>query len=124
MLCASPSSAMPSRRARVVCALAGVIATFWPTSALTSVDLPALGAPMTATRPHFSVMHEHRPVRDVGWRGASRPAGAVMVSRPCFAHSGQHENVLTQRENQAYFLMSSSAAHFSSSLLDFVSARA
>ena len=27
------------------------IATFWPTSALTSVDLPALGAPITATRP-------------------------------------------------------------------------
>ena len=33
------------------CALGLTIATFWPTRALTSVDLPALGAPTTATRP-------------------------------------------------------------------------
>ncbi len=45
------SIAMPISRARVVCALALTIATFWPTSALTSVDLPALGAPITATNP-------------------------------------------------------------------------
>ena len=38
-------------RARVVCTL-GAIETFSPTSALTSVDFPALGAPMTATKPH------------------------------------------------------------------------
>ena len=43
--------AMPISRARVVCALALTIATFCPTSALTSVDLPALGAPITATKP-------------------------------------------------------------------------
>ena len=42
---------MPISRARVVCALGVTIATFWPTSALTSVDLPALGAPITATNP-------------------------------------------------------------------------
>jgi hypothetical protein len=42
--------AIPIRRARVVCALALTIATFWPTSALTRVDLPALGAPITATK--------------------------------------------------------------------------
>ena len=47
----SPSIAMPISRARVVCALGLTIATFWPTSALTSVDLPALGAPITATKP-------------------------------------------------------------------------
>ena len=45
--------AMPSMRARVVCALGLVMATFWPTSWLTSVLLPALGAPITATTPHF-----------------------------------------------------------------------
>ena len=50
-ICASPSMAMPISRARVVCALALTIATFCPTSALTSVDLPALGAPITATNP-------------------------------------------------------------------------
>jgi hypothetical protein len=37
----------------VVCALGLTIATFCPTSALTKVDLPALGAPTTATTPHF-----------------------------------------------------------------------
>jgi len=36
---------------RVVCALGLTIATFWPTRAFTSVDLPALGAPITATKP-------------------------------------------------------------------------
>jgi hypothetical protein len=42
---------MPSIRARVVCALALVIATFWPTNWFTSVDFPAFGAPITATTP-------------------------------------------------------------------------
>ena len=50
-ICAAPSIAMPISRARVVCAFGLTIATFWPTSALTSVDLPALGAPITATKP-------------------------------------------------------------------------
>ena len=50
-ICASPSIAMPISRARVVCALGLTIATFCPTSALTRVDLPALGAPITATKP-------------------------------------------------------------------------
>ena len=50
-ICVSPSTAIPISRARVVCALSLTIATFWPTSALTKVDLPALGAPMTAAKP-------------------------------------------------------------------------
>src|SRR3546814_18336688 len=50
-ICVSFWSATPISRVRVVCALGLTIATFWPTSALTSVDLPALGAPTTATRP-------------------------------------------------------------------------
>ena len=37
---------------RVVCALRVTIETFSPTSALIRVDLPALGAPMMATKPH------------------------------------------------------------------------
>jgi hypothetical protein len=32
------------------------MATFEPTKALVSVDLPALGAPMMAQKPHFVVM--------------------------------------------------------------------
>ena len=47
----SPSMAMPRIGMRVVCTLRLTIDTLAPTSALTSVDLPALGAPMTATKP-------------------------------------------------------------------------
>src|SRR5262245_7127089 len=47
-----PSTAMPRSVARVVCTLRLTMATFAPTSALTSVDLPALGAPITAMKPH------------------------------------------------------------------------
>ena len=46
-----PSMAMPRTRARVVWALCVTMETFAPTSAFTSVDLPALGAPMTAAKP-------------------------------------------------------------------------
>ncbi len=36
---------------RVVCGLSDTIATLWPTIALTSVDLPTLGRPASATKP-------------------------------------------------------------------------
>ena len=49
--CASPSIAMPRMIARVVCTLGLTIVTLLPTTALTRVDLPTLGAPMTATNP-------------------------------------------------------------------------
>ena len=45
--------AMPMTRMRVVCTLGDTILTLEPTRALTSVDLPAFGAPMTATRPQW-----------------------------------------------------------------------
>src|SRR5262245_35443314 len=38
-------------RWRVVCALREVMLIFWPTSALSSVDLPTFGRPTIATRP-------------------------------------------------------------------------
>src|SRR5262245_61069675 len=38
-------------RLRVVCGLSETIATFWPTSRFTSVDLPTLGRPTMATNP-------------------------------------------------------------------------
>ena len=37
--------------ARVVCTLCETIVTLVPTSALISVDLPTLGAPISATKP-------------------------------------------------------------------------
>ena len=51
-ICASPLVRTPRTVERVVCALRVTIETFSPTSALISVDLPALGAPMRATKPH------------------------------------------------------------------------
>src|SRR5262245_38163280 len=49
--CAPSTMAMPRSNARVVCTLWDTIATFVPTSALISVDLPTLGAPIRATNP-------------------------------------------------------------------------
>ena len=51
MSCAAPSSVMPRISARVVCTLCETMVTLEPTSALSSVDLPALGAPISATKP-------------------------------------------------------------------------
>src|ERR1700730_12381639 len=51
MICALFSITMPRISARVVCTLRETIVTLEPTSALTSVDLPTLGAPISATKP-------------------------------------------------------------------------
>ena len=48
MICAAPSSAMPRTSVRVVCTLRETIVTLAPTSWLSSVDFPALGAPISA----------------------------------------------------------------------------
>ncbi len=42
---------MPRISARVVCTLCVTMASFCPTSALSSVDFPAFGAPISATNP-------------------------------------------------------------------------
>src|SRR5262245_47548791 len=49
--CESSTIAIPRSSARVVCALCETMATLAPTSALISVDLPTLGAPISATNP-------------------------------------------------------------------------
>src|SRR4051812_3112367 len=51
MICERPSMTMPRISARVVCTLRETMVTLEPTSALTSVDLPTLGAPISATKP-------------------------------------------------------------------------
>ena len=50
-ICERPTMAMPRTIERVVCTLRLTIDTLVPTSRLTSVDLPAFGAPRTATNP-------------------------------------------------------------------------
>ena len=42
---------MPRTTLRVVCGLDDVMTIFWPTSALVSVDLPALGRPTNDAKP-------------------------------------------------------------------------
>src|SRR4029077_7032236 len=49
--CAWPTMAIPRSSARVVCTLGVTMATLLPTSALSSVDLPALGAPISEIKP-------------------------------------------------------------------------
>ena len=59
--CASGRCTMPRTTVRVVCGLELVITTLEPTSALVSVDLPALGRPTNDANPLLcpsrSVMH-------------------------------------------------------------------
>src|SRR5260370_25937775 len=51
MICALFSITMPRISARVVCTLRETIVTLEPTSALTKVDLPTLGGPISGTKP-------------------------------------------------------------------------
>src|SRR5580692_12237194 len=51
MSCAAPSRAMPRTSWRVVCTFGVTMEILVPTSALASVDLPTLGAPISATKP-------------------------------------------------------------------------
>src|SRR5258706_3806331 len=51
MIWALLSITMPRISARVVCTLRETMVTLEPTRALTSVDLPTLGAPISATKP-------------------------------------------------------------------------
>src|ERR1035437_8827840 len=51
MICALFSITMPRISARVVCTLRETIVTLEPTRGLTRVDLPTLGAPISATKP-------------------------------------------------------------------------
>ena len=55
-ICASPSIATPLIRARVVCTLCVTIETLAPTIWFNSVDLPAFGSPISATKPAFVMM--------------------------------------------------------------------
>ena len=70
IICAGPSTAMPRISARVVCTFGVTMEILAPTSALSSVDLPAFGAPISATKP------QRVPVRrSVRFPGLSHRAG-------------------------------------------------
>src|SRR5437879_3193320 len=69
---------MPRISARVVCTLRETMVTLEPTNALTSVDLPTLGAPISATKP------QRVPA------GAASPISAIIAAADAFAldHDG------------------------------------
>ena len=76
--CAWPSIAMPRNSVRVVCTLGVTIATLLPTSALISVDLPALGAPISAMKPQRVPLRW--PRRQPSARSAFTPSRLSMAA--------------------------------------------
>src|SRR4051794_2108164 len=64
---------------RVVCGLSATMATFWPTSAFRSADLPAFGLPMRDTKPER---------KDLFMSYRLRFADAALLDPPVVA--GQH----------------------------------
>ena len=116
-----PRVRMPVMRWRVVCALREVMLIFWPTSALSSVDLPTLGLPTMATRPQrcagASAPARLRRRLATGVRGRSgsfqprlsepaawpprRPARRPGARRRCRARPGPVRRPRTRRRRSA-----------------------
>src|SRR3954471_18336734 len=69
---------MPRIRARVVCTLRETIVTLEPTSALTRVDLPTFGAPISATKPQRVAV------------GAASPAASPVIVAAADAFARDH----------------------------------
>src|ERR1700716_1709462 len=69
---------MPRISARVVCTLRETIVTLEPTSALTKVDLPTFGAPISATKPQRVAA------------GAASPAGSSVIVAAADAFARDH----------------------------------
>src|SRR5665647_2959066 len=82
MICALFSITMPRISARVVCTLRETIVTLEPTSALTSVDLPTLGAPISATKPQ----------RVAGGMTGGLPSSGIssVIAAPTYAFALDH----------------------------------
>src|SRR3954454_14011566 len=76
---ACTSMAMPRSSVRVVCTLGVTIATLLPTSALISVDFPALGAPISAMKP------QRVPISALA---ASSGIGAIRLYAFALEHGG------------------------------------
>src|SRR6267154_6289061 len=78
MICALFSITMPRISARVVCTLRDTMVTLEPTSALTSVDLPTLGAPISATKPQAVAT------------GAASPCDSTVIAAAADAFARDH----------------------------------
>src|SRR5664280_1236711 len=62
-ICASGSVTTPCIDVRVVCGLSATMATFWPTIAFSSVDLPAFGRPISETNPDLKLLFMRNRLR-------------------------------------------------------------
>src|SRR5271170_4694695 len=75
-------------RFRVVCGRGVTMATFFPTSAFTSVDLPAFGRPMMATNPDLKLIlfcfHSRRGKREVGYGVRDCASTACAIAPRCW----------------------------------------
>src|ERR1700759_5327612 len=81
MIWKSSRCTMPRIVCRVVCGRLDVIATFEPTSALVSVDLPVLGRPTKQTKPEWnSVIVYARCLHSAQQHGADPHPPAVVGS--------------------------------------------
>ena len=80
----APSMAMPRTGIRVVCTLWLTMLTLAPTRVLTSVDLPAFGAPMMAMKPKRVAGGRRRVTHpshsSVSFRTPSRASSAVAAA--------------------------------------------
>src|SRR5579862_423781 len=81
MSCDTPSTVMPRISARVVCTLGVTMEILAPTSAFNSVDLPAFGAPISATTPQL--------VGDATGRSSGGNSSAIEARGP-HTLPGQH----------------------------------
>src|ERR1700675_3272312 len=83
IICALFSITMPRISARVVCTLRETIVTLEPTSAVTSVDLLTLGAPISAQKPQ----------RVAGFAASSGVSSVIVAAADAFArdhHGGRN----------------------------------
>src|SRR3954447_18615446 len=80
---------------RVVCGLSETIATFWPTIALTSVDLPTLGRPASATKPErVPITASPQPAHDLGLKSEHLALVGLVI------HAGQVQHTVHDRLDQ------------------------
>ena len=82
----APSIAMPRIRVRVVCTLWVTIETLAPTIRFRSVDLPAFGSPISATKPQrVAVAHASASSRSSNASAAACCAARFDAARPSAA---------------------------------------
>jgi hypothetical protein len=91
---------MPRMARRVVCGFELVIATFSPTSALVSVDLPTFGRPTKETKPARNLAASLRDPSN------ARPLPLVLLNRRTFVESflGVDERLVPLDEHCAELL--------------------